>query len=81
MLVKPKIVDMLIEIIQNETLSKKARLVDIVITNIEKLTQSLYNGKKPAAKETPIPCLSEASLLIKDHLLKKAHLRKLLIIH
>ena len=61
MLLKPKIIDMLIEMIQNEQLSRNFRIAEIVLTNIEKLTQSLYNGKKPQGKETPVPCLSEAS--------------------
>jgi hypothetical protein len=37
-LLKPKIADMLVEIIMNDVLAKNSRLCDIVLTNIEKLT-------------------------------------------
>ena len=83
-ILKTKCVDMLIELLMNEQIFKIGELVDHVISILIRITNSIYvpapkDQKKKDVKS--VPALTNESLTIKEHLLKKIHLKKLLVVH
>jgi len=88
---KTKCIDMLIELLMNEQIFKISNLVENVISILVRITNSIYVqvaapkdpklAKQNQKQDLTVPALADISLTIKEHLLKKIHLKKLLIIH
>jgi len=74
---------MLIDLLLNEQIFKIKKLIIIIVDVLLRLTISIPKAESESLSDcfmlmTP---LSESSYAVKEHLLKKAHLRKLVYIH
>ena len=95
MLIKPKCADIFIDLLLNDQLFKIKDLVKIACENLMIISEGIYNSKQTfsprevtSARDAPryndqsgIEDLNQSSAAVREHLLKRPYLKKLIKIH